>query len=339
MIKPIRVLAYKQEPVKFIARRILPSSTRFVLLFDGLTTYGVLANAAELQDGKSIKITYKSGSSLMTNMCLFGNNGASAFHSRIRIDADGSLRVRPTTANTDVITLPAGTIQPNSLYKFELQKSGTNYTLLINGTVAGSGTLSGTAATVNLVGATATAGAGVPGGFAFGQLYDFEINGVLWPIADRNQSIQLPEPNGLGAELITQSVLENPYLKGSQWTYLGNGRWQYVGDGTLNELVFFLNSTQPLAGYLEFEIESISGTLTCSQNNLARSKFTTTGVKRYFYTDRNEGGANGAAVSFKRTDSTVVSCVIKNISFKPLGTCNPLTLFNTTSANWQEVPV
>ena len=167
---------------------------------------------------------------------------------------------------------------------------------------------------------------------------DLRINNAYYPLSTKEQTTQLAQPDGLGAELITQSVLENPAVKGSQWTYLGNGRWQYVGDGTLNELIPIFPASQPNQGYLEFEIESITGSITCSQNSLARTVFNSVGVKRYFYTDRNEGGTNGASVSFKRALGTVASCIIKNISFKPLGTANPLTLFNTVPEQWEVIP-
>lgn len=173
---------------------------------------------------------------------------------------------------------------------------------------------------VTLIGCRGS-GAGVFGTFAQGPQYDVRINGTLWPISEKDSAIQLPVPSGLGEELITTSVLENPAVKGSQWSYLGAGRWQYVGDGSFNELRFIAGASHPLAGFLEFEIESITGTLSCVSGSTAipRASFSTTGKKRYFYTDVNEGSALGAAVSFKRPSNGVVtSCIIKSISFKPL---------------------
>jgi hypothetical protein len=90
---------------------------------------------------------------------------------------------------------------------------------------------------------------------------------------------------------------------------------------------------------LEFEIEQITGTITCCQNALPRGVFNTVGVKRYFYTDKNENGPNGAVVTFKRTGGGTASCIIKNISFKPLGTCIPLVIANATSVNWKDEPL
>lgn len=168
---------------------------------------------------------------------------------------------------------------------------------------------------------------------------DIKINGTLWPIADRNHSIQLPEPSGLGAELITKAVLENPVEKGNQWTYLGDGRWQYIGDGSLNTLKFVLTNNQPTQGFFEFEIESISGAgggITCTDTVPPNSVFTTVGLKRFFYTDKSVI----TSIAFKRAPAgTPVSCVVKNISFKPLGTCNPMTGANLNPDRWTEIPV
>lgn len=313
---------------------------RKVLRFDGVGVRGIFTNAIELTDANPVKGKFRTGSTLPANSYLFGPNEASAYNSRIRINSDGSVAVRPTINNTDVITCPAGTVKTDTTYSFELSKNGTLYTLKLNGVVVGSGSLTGGGALFKWVGATATGTTDVPIGFFLGFIYDFEAGGQRWPIADSTQSIQLPEPSGLGAELITPTVLENPFIKGSHWTYLGDGKWQYVGDGSANELRFLTSPQHPEQGFLEFEIESISGMITCTNASTARSRFNSTGVKRFFYTDFNETIPGGAAIIFKRTPSgQVASCIIKNISFKPLGTCNPLTLANVTSANWEDLEI
>lgn len=231
-------------------------------------------------------------------------------------------------------------LAPNTKYRWQLQ--GSTQTFWVNDINVGSSSVTrgtareSTAQTVLMAqthGSTSTFR-----GFGSGLFYDVKINGVLWSIADRNQSIQLPVPSGLGAELITQSVLENPASKGSQWTYLGDGRWQYVGDGSLNDLTFILFGSQPSAAFLEFEIESISGTIVCAQSGtLIPSSFNSVGVKRYYYPVKDHNSiTNANCVMFKR-QSGVASCIIKNISFKPLGTCNPLTLVNTNPDRWTEI--
>ncbi len=171
-------------------------------------------------------------------------------------------------------------------------------------------------------------GAGVFTEFATGYISNLVVNAVTWPLTQYPYAVQKQDPDLLGPELITSVEQAAPAIKGSQWTSLGSGRWQYAGDGTLNQLVFIALASQPAAGFLEFEIESITGTLSCtSGGSLTRGNFTAPGKYRYFYTNINEGAANGAAVSFQRPSAGVItSCVIKNISFKPMGTVTNFTL-------------
>ena len=222
--------------------------------------------------------------------------------------------------------------------KYFLNLVGTTFTLAKNtksniiktGTFSKGATREPTAPTV--IGSI-SAGSGSYASFFKGPQFDVEINGTVWKLDERNQLIQLPLPLGLGAELITPTVLENPAIKGSQWTYLGGGRWQYVGNGTLNTLELIVAGDQPAQGYLEFEVESITGIMTCAVSNSVQGSFNVVGIKRYFYTAKGASSEN--AIVFKRL-SGIASCIIKNISFKPLNDCNPATIVNFTSDRWFE---
>lgn len=302
--------------------------------FDGIDDYGALPYRAINPDG-DIDIEWVSGPSigLGTSRTIVSQTLSSVSTSQeffIFITSVGGVSFRVGGASAG-FTMP--TYAANTRYRFLLQ--GTTASISINGVIAD--TRSFTRGVVREPSAQTIIGAANNAFYYLGALYNVRINGTLWRMADRNQAIQLPEPSGLGAELITPTVLENPAVKGSQWTYLGAGRWQLIGDGSLSELAFINIGAQPAQGFLEFEVESITGSLGCTVNNLARGIFNTVGVKRYFYTDKNETASNGAAVLFKRVGGAT-SCIIKNISFKPLGTCNPMTLVNVTSDRWQEVP-
>lgn len=179
--------------------------------------------------------------------------------------------------------------------------------------------------------------------FFQGLQYDLKINGVLWPFENPKQLVQLPMPNELGTELATAAVLESPFALGSQWQNLGNGKFQYNGDGSFNTLVLLEPGAQPAAGFLEFEVEAITGTMRCysatAAVNTVQSNpvFSAPGVYRHFVTDRNSVAA-GSSWGFQRQAAGApASCVIKNISFKPLADCNPAILVNTTSDRWQDV--
>lgn len=206
--------------------------------------------------------------------------------------------------------------------KYRITYSGTTYTVFYNGVLSRTGSFTrGTEREFNavtLIGCRNSAGSFTE--FALGRIYDVKISGVLYPIAERNHLIQLPQPSSLGAELITPTVLENPATKGPQWTYLGDGRWQLVSDGSYSALSFIAPSVQPDAGFVEFEIESISGTIRCSEGTVGlttTSQFNTIGVKRWYYTQKSTDNR----LTFSRNNAGVpASAVIKNISFKSLYT-------------------
>ena len=314
---------------------------RWVYNFDGVDDRATLQFRAINPDG-DIDIEWRSGPtvSLATSRTIVSQTLTTVAANQeffMFVATNGNLAVR--VGGVERGTNPAIVYQPNTKYRWRLR--GTDVNFWINDVLQPVMSLTrGTArepTAVTQIGATANTF------FYLGELYDVRINGVLYPIADRNQGIQLPSPSGLGPELITQSVLENPFFKGTQWNYLGQGSWQLTGDGSLNELIFISATTQPAAGFLEFEIESITGTLMCTVSSTAvLNEFSTPGVKRYFYTQKAlAGNPNSQAVTFKRRSGSV-TCVIKNIGFKPLWVANATELVAngdfSSSAGWTVGP-
>lgn len=226
--------------------------------------------------------------------------------------------------------------------KYRVTYVGSTYTVFYNGVLSSTGSFTrGTArehTAVTLVGCRNSAGTFTE--FVLGRLFDVRINGVLWPMTERNQTILLPQPSGLGPELMTQAILENPATVGSQWSHLGGGRWQLVSDGAYSGLSFISAGAQPEAGFVEFEIESISGGfIRCSEGTaglIVNSQFNTPGIKRWYYTQKSLDNR----LTFSRNNSGVpVTCVIKNISFKPLWVANAAELltngnFDTNTSGW-----
>jgi hypothetical protein len=180
-------------------------------------------------------------------------------------------------------------------------------------------------------------GVGAFTGFFNGLQYDIKINGTLWEMGDRNQLIQLPSPSGLGSELITPAVYETPFSKPAKWVKVGDS-WTIDNPSvqTADALVFLPSAEMPSTGFIEFEIEAITGSLSCTNNIATGSVFNTPGKKRFFYSDYAQIGS--VAWRFRVPTAGAFSCIIKNISFKPLGSSNPMTLVNTTSDRWQAVP-
>jgi hypothetical protein len=332
---------------KGIATRGISVSERqcWAYNFDGIDDRGVLASRAINIEGDN-SLEFWSPASLVTFQCIVSQCNIAAVASReFNLVAGSSGLIVGFGGVETVLISQAQGFKVSTRYgltligtEAKIYEGGLGGTLIRTTTFTRGTAREPTAPT--LIGCRGN-GAGSYANFFSGLQYDIKINGTLWEMGDRNQSIQLPTPSGLGAELITQSVLENPASKGSQWTYLGGGRWSYVGDGSINALRFLADSASPADGFIEFEVESISGgTMRCTggfnpANSFGDKTFSTTGVKRCYYV----GFTAANQFSFARNGSSdMVNCIIKNISFKPLGTCNPMQLINTTSDRWQAVP-
>lgn len=317
------------------------SKFRKVLRLDGIGVRGVTGVRAINPDG-DIDIEWtqqsqlKADGNVIVAQCIHGTNINQEF--RITERADGVLELIVGGAVNTAINAASG-YERNGKYRLVLV--GNTLSFYKNGAVLVSTSFTrGTAREPSAVTQIGVRGESSKINYFIGLLYNVKINGTLWPIADSTQSIQLPEPSGLGVELITPTVLENPQIVNNQWTYLGDGRWQYIGNGSANVLAFIGAGSQPSAGFVEFEVESISGgvmrcSLSATVNNASDPLFSTTGIKRYFFTSRDSTNA----FQFARNTSTAITCIIKNISFKELGTLNATELvangtFNAGTAGW-----
>ena len=173
-------------------------------------------------------------------------------------------------------------------------------------------------------------GVGITGSFTFNRIgryatdHAFYLDGYLSKLkisidgqlinhirlTNKNQgAYQVAATTPLGDNLYTPSDIENPDAIGAQWSYLGDGRWYLDGDGDPSALIILPALEQPTSGYVQFEIESISGgTLTCARTFNAQSVFDSAGVKTFYYSNLSDI----AEIQFKR-GSGAVQAVIKNI--------------------------
>lgn len=314
----------------------------YALNFNGINTYAQLAERAIDPDGDNV-FEFWTPNVLRNFDTIISQNSTGVFARREFQLFTSSFELRLNLGGTDTALLATSQgLKTNTKYKLTL--IGNQATVYdANGNV-----LRTTAFTrgaerepLALTKIGANTDSGGHANYFQGQLPYIRINNYYYTFDAKGQAIQLPVPSGLGAELITQSVLENPAIQGSQWTYLGDGRWQYVGDGSNNTLSFLAASNQPDSGFLEFEVESISGTMRCAQNapsNPVNPRFSTVGIRRYFYSQKSSAaGSTGNTVVFIR-DVGAASCIIKNISFKPLGTSNPATIYNAVPEQWDQIP-
>lgn len=348
MTRPVfRPAFYPAFRPTFNKLKSISAAVRSVYNFDGVDDVGVLLNRA-INPDEDIDIEFRTGATVPVNpaaaIVLISQNLSGT-------SSNWEFAVRAANPSGNVQLIIGGVfaghsnapIAPNTHYRITLVGTALNY--YINGMVAASYVYTrGTArepTAVTAIGARTNSTIGTYVGRYTGQLFDVKINGVLYPIYESSQSIQLPLPTGLGSEIITPAVHAAPFAVGSQWTHLGGGRWQYIGDGSQNTLRFVSDLLHPTAGFFEFEVESHSGgNMRCTSGfnppNTVGSAFSGVGIKRMFYTNF---ATPANVVSFQRLGSgDIVSCIIKNMSFKPLGTCNPLTLLNTTADRWQDVP-
>lgn len=315
---------------------------RWVPEFDGVSSRGQLSNRAINPEGDNY-LEFRSPLNINCTIIAQNiSNTATAREFQLWQGASGELNLTFGGSNV-VIASSSDGYELGAFYYLSLV--GTTATLakgLPANVIKGKAFVKGAArepTAVTLIGCRGS-GAGVFGTFAQGPQYDVRINGTLWPMSEKGYAIQLPSPSGLGQELITQSVLENPLVKGSQWTYLGVGRWQYLGDGS-GELVFLANVNLPDACIIDFEVESYqqvtgSGSMRISptsSNFFGDRLFNTVGKKRAYYT------AKPASVSFTRNNTgEQINCIIKNISFKPLSGRGPNLVLGgdfSNPADWE----
>lgn len=306
-------------------RTLVRKFKRWVYTFDGVDDRGVLAYRAINPDG-DIDIEFRTGPTIPTagtSWTVIAQNVSAT-----SVNREFGLY----TNNSNVLQLMIGglfssnmgePLEPNKTYRVTL--NGTALTFYKNGNIILSTSFTrGSAREPSAFTVVAARNTAVSswGSYYQGQIYDLKINGVLYPLSDADHTIQLPSPSMLGAELMPPAG--TCHLKGAHWTYLGGGRWQYVGDGSYNELVFVDPILQPQSWIVEFEVESITGVMrvyTATSNvGVYQSNpiFSSPGKYRHFVTSRN-GVAPGTYFSFIRNNTgQVASCIIKNISFKPL---------------------
>jgi hypothetical protein len=184
-------------------------------------------------------------------------------------------------------------------------------------------------------------GAGLFAGFFQGPQYDIRINGTLWEMGDRDQAIQLPTPTGLGAELADTSVAwlqVNTTLatqQGGVMTFDGVAGPQGIRQTGVSGLI---NNQTYLVEYEIFDY--VSGGIRCilygSSTNQVGITRNSNGVYREIVTIAGAGGSFTNSF-YLQAFSNPCTLKVRNISFRPLGTCNPMTLVNTTSDRWQQV--
>jgi hypothetical protein len=312
-------------------RSIFSALRRWAYNNDGVDDYAVLANRGLNIDGPiDIKWTQdtqlKADGNVIVSQCGTGVNTTQEF--RLTERSDGILEVIVGGAVSSVLSAAQGYERKG---RYQITLFGTELKVYKNGTLLRTETFTrGTArepAAATLIGARPVSGGFV--NYCRGILRDIEINGVLWPIADRNQTIQLPSPSGLGADTFDY---ETATTSGS--VTKENGYFQF--NVTAGESSIFRSQSGSIAlntSYLlEFEIvDYVAGGIADVTNGFTAIPIAGNGKYRHI---ANSGSSNRVTIG---RSGTVCNYKVRNVSVRLLGTCNPMTLVNTSSDRWQEI--
>lgn len=311
---------------------------RWALNFDGVGIRGVLANRAINPDG-DIDIEFYAPNTINAPLCIISQNKSNnsvnmefrllSFSNQLQLLVGGAVTVALTGAQG---------YEASAKYRVTL--IGTALTVYKNGDLVRSATFTrGTAReadALTVVGAETNNAIGVYQKFFSGIQRDIKINGTLWPIADRNQAIQLPEPSGLGADDIGADAFATPV------------GYDNITSGTANSAVVageispsraakaFLT---PVSSYLvECILNSTTSPITmfirdgstAGNGTVIASQILTPGLNRLLF-NRISGNAN---ILF--TTGVAANFSVSNISVRQLGTCNPMTITGANNTNWVE---
>lgn len=312
----------------FINLSAVAQATRWALNFNGVNTFGVFAFKA-INTDDNVDVEFWTGRSIpvpggveycLISQCLTNNFSNKEFRLYFNSSA-GWIQAQV-----------GGSYSP-SLDGFQLGPNKTGRWLQVANSmkVFNSGLLTlntnfvrGAQRELNartVLGAETHGASNVFRAFLSGMILGVKIGGTYWPLDDKDRLVQLPLPNNLGPELFNQQVIERPTFVGNQWTYLGQGRWQYIGDGNASSLAFLPLSEIPTSGLLEYEVESYSHTGGPSGMRWSATQagwggdrlFYGTGKFRAYYLN------NIADLNLGRnSQGGIISCVIKNVSLKPL---------------------
>lgn len=324
---------------------------RWALNFDGVGVRGVLANRAINIDGDNTFEFYSSNPGIAT--IISQSISAVSTSREFQLYNDANALVLNFGGSVLPLCTEAQGFEPNK--KYWLTLIGNIYSLYKNSPtnlLISSGFNRGAArepTAVTLIGCRGN-NAGAFSVYFQGIQRDIKINGIRWPMADRNQDIQLPSPTGLGAELFANPSFSN---NASGWTLAG-----VTADLSGNSLT--LTNTTASAGRISQVIPTQVGVkyaikVTRISNNgiacrisvndgatasytgsIANRNIATSEVGQNIFMEFTAAGIMTAIAFIVNSSSISDSIVIEKVEAKPLGTCNPMTITGANNTNWVE---
>jgi hypothetical protein len=330
--------------------------------FDGIDDYGVLANRAIDPNGDIvIEFVMPDNVAAGVERTIISQNITNTTNAReftLFISAvSGNLGV--TFGGATYAAADAGSFSAGDLCRLSLIGSTSTLRNLTRGTNTIRSFTRGVAREPNaqtVIGARTNGVIGSFAAFFSGIQRDVTINGITYPIDDSKQAVQLPEPSGLGAE-----ILINPQMTvaAANWSKdsitvsnlpvgvrLTNTRPSYAG-GVLQTFA----TTQGVKYVVRIKVNGISTTTPATTCRVSVNTGTTgiytgslyaanhTVDKQYLFLVFTADAAQATLKIMANTAEQSGYVEISDVTLKPLGTCNPLTLRNTNPDRWQEVSV
>lgn len=332
---------------------------RWALNFDGVGVRGVLASRAINPDG-DIDIEFSTGPNAVGNIgteycvisqCLSNNFSAKEFRLYFNTSTNA---LQAQVGGTYQASSAAVTLKPNTDYRFLLR--GALIEVFVNGELTSSTPftrgVSREAAAVTVVGAETHGSATTFRAPFKGELYNVRVNGIRWPMADRNQAIQLPEPSGLGAELLVNPSVASD---GSGWGKdsitvrslssnhfrLTNTRASYAGaifqtiPTTIGNKYVIRFKVGFQTGGTNFRVSINSTAAVQYTGDLLAANYTVSDQYLFVVFIATTTSATVRLLCNSSGEGSYVD--VLDLTVKPLGTCNPMTISNATSANWMQV--
>ncbi|WP_423186767.1 hypothetical protein ACO1PK_00700 [Alishewanella sp. d11] len=309
------------------------------LRFNGVNTYAVISRRSVDMDGNNVFEFYTGdnlNSSTIISQNVASNSSQREFEIFIQeISGVPTLRFIFGGITTEMLT-PANGLLANTMYILELLGNQATVKLLLTGEILNTREFTRGEVRESLaetmIGARANGAVGTAASFFSGIVPWIRINQWYYTLEEVGQSIQLSKPSSLGPEVFNYT---NYSVSGSVFK-ISNESFHYnvsVSEGAL--IRTSVGSLSPNTLYiLEFEIfDYISGNLAWTAGSFTPLHSTNSnGFKRFLVSTNNDNrfqlGRNAPGTNLK----------IRNISFKSLGSSNPLTLFNVVPEQWQEIP-
>lgn len=231
---------FSLKPIQRFLLSKLASAVRYVYSFDGVDDRGQLAFRAINPDG-DIDIEFETGNTVppigsarvIVDQSYTANYNQKEF--MLQINYAGQMQVllggNYMSSNSNTV------VSPNNKYRMTL--IGNVLTFFLNGVVrqvinVTRGSFREPSA-LTKIGCTQLGGVNTFGDFYQGFIKNIKISGSLWPLSDKNLNIQLPNPNALGAELISlDSILWDSgavigSVNGNEISYTASDSWGQRG--------------------------------------------------------------------------------------------------------------